>query len=174
MMDTQQSRASEHLMDWLRDAHAMEEQAETMLKSMAARIESYPELHQRIERHIEETREQQRLIRSCIERRGGDTSLMKDMAAKAMATFQGFSGAFASDEVMKGSMFSFAFENLEIAAYSQLQEAATYCGDLETAEICKRILVEERAMAQWIEHNTAALVRHFLARADDPNAQAKR
>lgn len=173
-MDRNNSRASEHLMDWLKDAHAMEEQAETMLKSMASRIESYPDLHQRISRHIEETKEQQRLIRGCIERRGGDTSLLKDMTAKAVATFQGFSGVFASDEVVKGCLFSFSFENLEIAAYSQLQEAATYVGDLETAEVCGGILAQERAMAQWLEHNSPALVRHFLARADDPDAQAKR
>lgn len=173
-MDKETSRASEHLMDWLKDAHAMEEQAETMLKGMASRIESYPDLHQRIEQHIEETKEQQRLIRGCIKRRGADTSLLKDLTGKATATFQGFSGMLVSDEVVKGSMFSFAFENLEIAAYSQLQEAASYVGDAETAEVCGRILLEERAMAQWLEHNSPALVRHFLARADNPEAQAKR
>lgn len=32
----------ENLMDWLRDAHAMEQQAEQMLKAQAARIEHYP------------------------------------------------------------------------------------------------------------------------------------
>ncbi len=34
----------ENLMDWLRDAHAMEQQAEQMLKAQAARIEHYPQL----------------------------------------------------------------------------------------------------------------------------------
>lgn len=76
---------------------------------------------------------------------------MKDMAAKAMATFQGFSGALASDEIVKGSMFSFAFENLEIAAYKNIIEAARYVGDTETAVECERILQEEIAMAQWLE-----------------------
>ena len=32
----------EDLMDWLRDAHGMEKQAETMLAATSARIESYP------------------------------------------------------------------------------------------------------------------------------------
>lgn len=32
----------EHLMDWLRDAHAMEKQAETMLSAMAGRLQHYP------------------------------------------------------------------------------------------------------------------------------------
>ncbi|MFJ3465845.1 ferritin-like domain-containing protein [Achromobacter spanius] len=173
-MEKDTSKAAEHLLDWLRDAHAMEEQAETMLTSLAGRIETYPEVKQRIERHIAETREQQRLVRTCIERLGGDTSIVKDMTGKAMATFQGIAGVFASDEIVKSAMFSYAFENLEIAAYSQLIEAAKFVGDAETAAICERILQEERAMALWIEHNTPGLLRQFLMRADDPHSQAKR
>ena len=34
----------ERLNEWLRDAHAMEEQAEQMLSATASRIENYPEL----------------------------------------------------------------------------------------------------------------------------------
>jgi ferritin-like metal-binding protein YciE len=173
-MEREKSKAAEHLLDWLRDAHAMEEQAETMLTSLAGRIETYPEVKQRLERHIEETRDQQRLVRGCIERLGGDTSIVKDMTGKAMATFQGFAGVFASDEIVKGAMFSYAFENLEIAAYSQLIEAAKFVGDPETVSVCERILQEERAMAQWIEHNTPGLLRQFLMRAEDPDSQAKR
>jgi ferritin-like metal-binding protein YciE len=45
-------------MEWLRDAHAAEEQAETMLSGMARRIENYPELKARIEQHIGETQRQ--------------------------------------------------------------------------------------------------------------------
>jgi ferritin-like metal-binding protein YciE len=41
----------DHLLNWLRDAHAMEKQAETMLSAMAGRLEHYPELKARIEAH---------------------------------------------------------------------------------------------------------------------------
>jgi ferritin-like metal-binding protein YciE len=173
-MDRDTSKPAEHLLDWLRDAHAMEEQAETMLTSLAGRIETYPEVKQQIERHIEETRNQQRLVRGCIERLGGDTSIVKDVTGKVIATFQGFAGVFASDEIVKGAMFSYAFENLEVAAYSQLVEAAKFVGDAETASVCERILQEERAMAQWIEHNMPGLLRQFLMRAEAPDSQAKR
>jgi len=70
--------SADHLMDWLRDAHAAEQQAETMLSGMASRIEHYPDLKARIERHLEETRRQATLVRQCIERRGGSTSTLKD------------------------------------------------------------------------------------------------
>lgn len=41
----------ERLMQWLRDAHAAEEQAETMLTGMADRLENYPKLKARIKKH---------------------------------------------------------------------------------------------------------------------------
>ena len=52
----------EHYHDWLRDAHAMEKQAESMLESMASRIDNYPELRARIEQHLSETKNQLFLI----------------------------------------------------------------------------------------------------------------
>jgi len=55
-----------------------------------------------------------------------------------------------------------------------LLEAAKFVDDAETAAVCERILQEERAMAQWIEHNTPGLMRRFLMRADVPDSQAKR
>lgn len=39
----------ENYHDWLRDAHAMEKQAESMLEAMAKRIDNYPDLRARIE-----------------------------------------------------------------------------------------------------------------------------
>lgn len=41
------SPARENLVDWLRNAHAMEMQAETMLKGQAGRLEHYPEVKAR-------------------------------------------------------------------------------------------------------------------------------
>lgn len=46
---------NEHLVDWLRDAYAMEKQAESMLKAQSSRLENYPELRQRIDQHLQET-----------------------------------------------------------------------------------------------------------------------
>jgi ferritin-like metal-binding protein YciE len=62
--------AEERIMEWLRDAHAMEEQSEQMLESTARRLEHYPELRARLTSHLEETRRQAERLRRCIERRG--------------------------------------------------------------------------------------------------------
>lgn len=171
---TPNQEAEKHYMDWLRDAHAMEEQAESMLESMASRLENYPDLKQRVEQHIVETREQGRLVQQCIERRGGDTSALKVAAGKTMAAAQAFSGMLAGDEVVKGAMFSYAFEHMEVAAYRNLIEAAKVVGDMQTQQVCERILGEELAMAEWLEQNMAAVTRQYLLRSDYAEDKAKR
>jgi ferritin-like metal-binding protein YciE len=45
------TKASDRLMQWLRDAHAMEKQADQMLTGMANRIKNYPTLEARIQEH---------------------------------------------------------------------------------------------------------------------------
>jgi ferritin-like metal-binding protein YciE len=68
------TKAEENLMAWLRDAHAMEEQAETMLKALASRTGDYPQVKTLIEKHLTETQKQAVSLQQCIKRRGGDTS----------------------------------------------------------------------------------------------------
>jgi len=89
----------DRLLVWLRDAHAMEKQAETMLTAQASRIESYPDLKGKIEEHLAETRRQSDMLQSCIERRGGDTSTLKDLMGKFAAMGQGLGGAVMDDEI---------------------------------------------------------------------------
>jgi Domain of unknown function (DUF892) len=48
----------DHLIDWLRDAHAMEEQAKTMLESQISRLKHYPEALPRLQQHLAETERQ--------------------------------------------------------------------------------------------------------------------
>ena len=43
------ANARDRLIQWARDAHAMEARAETMLGMTASRLEHYPELKARIE-----------------------------------------------------------------------------------------------------------------------------
>jgi ferritin-like metal-binding protein YciE len=165
--------AEERLMQWLRDAHAAEEQAETMLTGMADRLQNYPKLKARVKKHITETKRQARLVRSCIKRREGRTSIIKDTGGKLLATGQALSGMFVGDEVMKGSLASYAFEAMEIASYTILISAANRVGDKETARICKQILAEEKRMAAWLERNLPTLTRQYLRLEQTPGATAK-
>lgn len=159
--------AREHLCDWLRDAHAMEMQAESMLKGQASRLEHYPEVKARVEQHITETQQQAREVEQCLKSLGEDTSSLKDTGGKAMALMQAMGGIVMSDEVIKGAVASYAFEHMEIASYTVLIAAARAAGETEVAHVCERILQEEKAMAAWLDEHTPSTVQQYLQRERD-------
>lgn len=164
----------EHLVDWLRDAHAMEQQAEQMLKTQASRIENYPKMKARVEQHLEETRGQQKLLEDCLERLGSSPSAVKDTMGTMAAMGQGMAGMFASDEIVKGAMASYVFEHMEIASYTALIAAAQQAGDAETQRVCEQILAQEEAMAQWVQDNLPEVTRTFMLRDATEGVEAKK
>lgn len=168
------TESREWLMQWVRDAHAMEEQAETMLSSQASRLENYPELRGRIQTHIEETRNQAARLKSYLDGIGEGSSAFKDAGAKMVAMAQGISGVFAGDEVMKGSLAGYTFEHMEIASYTAIIAAAEAQGNEELARICEQNLQEEIAMADWLKSHLPATTTQFLQRAETDSDAAKR
>jgi ferritin-like metal-binding protein YciE len=153
-----------HLADWLRDAHAMEQQSATMMKKLVDRLEHYPELRGRIQKHIEETEQQAKRLEGCIERHGEKTSTMKDIAGKFTATIQGLSGIVVEDEVVKAHLAHYVFEHYEIAAYRVLIAAAEAAGDAETRSVCETNLREEEEMAAWLGDHLPSTTQKYLQR----------
>lgn len=165
--------ANDYLDQWLRDAHAMEKQAETLLENQKSRLEHYPALQQKLDQHLAETRRQAERIEACLHRRGTDVSGAKDFAGKIMATMQGLSGTIMSDEAAKGGMAAYTFEHFEISAYRELVAAAEAVGDAETRRVLEQILEEEKAMADWLYDELPNVTRQFLER-QGKEAAAKR
>jgi ferritin-like metal-binding protein YciE len=167
------TEAKENLLDWLRDAHAMEQQAEKMLNAQAERLEHYPQLKARIVEHIGETLGQQKLLDQRIARLGSSPSTLKDLGGKLMAFGQAVGGMTVSDEVIKGAMAGYVFENLEVATYTVLIAAAEAVGDSETRAACEQIIVQEKAMAAWLLEHLPQLTQAFLLRSATPGMTAK-
>lgn len=140
---------TEHYHDWLRDAHAMEKQAESMLESMASRIENYPDIKARIEQHISETKHQITMLEEVLDRNGISRSVLKDSMSKMAAMGQSIGGMFPSDEIVKGSISGYVFEQFEIACYTSLLAAAK-AGDTASIPTIEAILKEEMQMADWL------------------------
>jgi ferritin-like metal-binding protein YciE len=161
----------DNLIDWLRDAHAMEQQAEQMLSAQKSRLENYPRLRTRIEKHLEETRGQKALLEQTLGRLGSEPSTLKDIGGKLMAFGQAVGGMAVSDEVIKGAMAGYVFEN---AAYTVLIAAAKAAGDVETQKACEQILPQEIAMAEWLKEHLPELTLAFLDRSETPGLEAKR
>ena len=152
----------EHYHDWLRDAHAMEKQAESMLESMASRIDDYPDLRARIEQHV------------ILDRNDISRSVIKDSMSKMAALGQSIGGMFPSDEIVKGSISGYVFEQFEIACYTSLLAAAKQAGDTASIPALESILEEERQMADWLLQHIPQTTEQFLLRSDADGVEAKK
>jgi ferritin-like metal-binding protein YciE len=151
----------EQLRKYLADAHAIEEQAITLLER-APRLAGTEHLAQIYGEHLDETRDHAEAVQARVTALGGDTSSLKDAALRLgalnwSAFFQGH-----PDTPGKLAAFAYAFEHLEIGGYEQLKRVAARAGDDETVQLVDRILVQEREAAQRIagafgEAATAAL-----------------
>ncbi len=163
----------EIILDWLRDAHAMEQQAESMLSSFSDRLEHYPELKQLIDTQVIRTRSQQDLLKDHIEKCGGSVSAIKDLGAKVMGFAQSASGILVGDEVVKGAMSIYVFQQMKIASYTVLKAAAGAIDDPATITLCDEFLPAEIDMAQWLHEHLPAITGEFIARTANAEDTAK-
>lgn len=164
----------EHYHDWLRDAHAMEKQAESMLESMAGRIDNYPDLRSRIEQHVTENKRQITVLEEILDRNNISRSVLKDSMSKMAAFGQSIGGMFPSDEIVKGSISGYVFEQFEIACYTSLLAAANKAGDVASIPAIESILAEERAMADWLLKHIPQTTEEFLLRSEAEGVEAKK
>ncbi|RXY55411.1 hypothetical protein DD573_17140 [Klebsiella pneumoniae] len=151
----------EHYHDWLRDAHAMEKQAESMLESMAGRI-------------VNETKRQITVLEEILDRNEISRSVIKDSMSKMAALGQSIGGMFPSDEIVKGSISGYVFEQFEIACYTSLLAAAEKAGDTASIPAIEAILAEEREMADWLIKHIPQTTEQFLLRSDADGVEAKK
>ncbi len=163
----------ESLAAWLRDAHAMEGQAETLLTAQIERLENYPEALPRLRSHLEETKAQRQALETCLEQLGESTSSLKDGTMKVAANLQGWMHAMSGDEVLKNALASAAFEQFEAASYKMLVSAARVADEPEIARTCETLLEQEVSMADWVWSELQPLTEKYLRR-ELAGAEAKR
>lgn len=152
----------EHLLHWLRDAYAMEKQALEMCERQSERIENYPELRQRIAQHVIETQDQIKKLDQCFTLLDEKPSAVKSAIGWTMGNMQAVGGMLTPDEIIKGSMASFVFENLEIASYTILIAAAEKAGEHQIAKICSDIRDQEQEMADWLKDHLPGTTAQFM------------
>jgi len=147
----------------LKNAHAMENQALSIMKPQASRIENYPEVQAQLNRHIAETEGQIARLERILDNLGEDKSSLKDLALSVAGTFAALGHTVAPDEILKNSMANFAFENFEIAAYKSLITLAEASGNAAAIPDLEANLGEELAMAGWLDQNIGAVTVKFAS-----------
>ena len=147
----------------LRNAHAMEHQALSIMKPQVSRIENYPDVARRLQQHITETEGQIERLEQVLDGLGENRSALKDAALSLGGSMAAIGHTVAPDEIVKNSFANFAFENYEIAAYKSLLALANQSGKASAADLLAQNLDEEVAMAEWLDQNIEAVTLQYAA-----------
>jgi len=137
------------LVDYIRDAHAMEINSLQMLKSMLLHT-SDSEMRSLIERHAAETEVHRDRLATRLEDLGESPSATKKAGVLLTAAMKGMIDQVRPDKPGKDARDAYVTEQVEIAAYELLRRLADRAGDERTAKIASQNLADEQTMAQEI------------------------
>lgn len=153
------------LVAWLNDAYAMEKAQIKMLEQFIKDFESQTPIKEKLKAHLEETRQQCEDVGICIEKLGGKVSATKSALGNFAGLLQGASSGPFKDELVKNMIMIHAGEHFEHATYLAIAAAAEECGQDEVAQLCTKIVAEEKAVADWSEQILPAVASECIAQA---------
>jgi ferritin-like metal-binding protein YciE len=153
-------KLNQKLIDYIEDAHALEQNVSTMLDSMISTTDD-PEIEQILKHHKEET-----WLRERLDALGAGTSARKQAQTVAAALVKGAADVVRGDQAGKNARDAYTTEHMEIAAYQLLERLAEKAGDTQTAEVARQNRAEEEAMAQKIDANWDRFLDLTLAEND--------
>jgi ferritin-like metal-binding protein YciE len=147
----------------LKNAHAMETQALSIMRPQLERIENYPEIAQRLQQHIAETEDQVQRLEQVLDAHREDKSGLKDMAMSIAGGMAAIGHSLAGDEILKDCFANYAFEHYEIAAYKSLVALARAAGATASIPLLQQNLDQELAMAEWLDQNVEPVTMKYLS-----------
>jgi ferritin-like metal-binding protein YciE len=147
----------------LKNAHALEKQALSMMQPQINRIENYPDVLQRMQEHARETEVQIQRLDSLLDQLGDSPSALKEVATQITGALGPITHSFSDDEILKNTFANAAFENFEIASYRSLITLAEASGNSAHVSVLQQTLAEEVAMAEWIQSNVGPVTQRYLA-----------
>lgn len=155
-------KTKEELIEWLRDAYAMEKAMELALKKQVENQTVAMLVREQAAKHLSETQHHAEMVGACLKKLGSETSTLKTAMAKGLEIMKGASTAFAGDHRVKDLLGMCATEHFEIACYTALRAGAARFGIYDIVETCGRILKDEQRMADWLEANLPHVVTSYL------------
>jgi ferritin-like metal-binding protein YciE len=157
LRDADADALDDQLVKYLVDAHAIEQQAEQLLRKGPDLVDD-ERLADVFRRHLAETEGHSQRIAERLEAHDAGPSKLQDAAMRLGGLNLGAFFAAQPDTTAKLAGFAFAFEHLEIAAYELLRRIAERAADAATVAAAQSILAEERAAADEL----AGLWDHVL------------
>jgi ferritin-like metal-binding protein YciE len=150
------------IIDWLRDAYAMEKGLESALQKQSKMEDLSPESRDRAATHLEETRRHAEAVKSLLQSLGSDSSTVKTGVGLMVQSAKGLTTKFASDERIKDLLDGYMMEHFEIACYTALTAAAERAGLAEVVDVCRSIIPDEQRMAETLLRSLPDEVSDYL------------
>ena len=148
----------------LRDAHAMEHQALSLMDRQIEHLAHYAEVETRLRSHRGETEAQIARLETILAGLGERSSIIKDLTMELGANLQAMAHMMAPDEIIKNSLANFAFENFEAASYKSLITLADAGSFAAATPLLTASLDEELSMANWVDDHNAELTLAYVHR----------
>lgn len=161
-MAISQDTARSAFITGLKNSHAAARECRTMIEAQTKRLDSYPDIRERLELHMREKEHQLERLETILEGLGESRSALKDKAMSMMANIGNMANAAAGDEVLKSSMALLALAKFEAAGYETLLLFGEAAGAKKALRPLQQCLSEERAMACFVEDNLRATGMRFL------------
>jgi ferritin-like metal-binding protein YciE len=150
------------IIDWLRDAYAMERSGETTLEKICANGDLPTECRTAAAMHLTETRQHARIVESLLRSLEADTSSLKTGLGMMAESIRSPGTTLSHDEQMKELFGAYATEHFEIVCYSAIVTAAEEAGLSQITNACRQIILDEEKMAETIRKEIPRVVRDYL------------
>ena len=162
-MTQEEDKTQQKMLDYVENAHAMEQSILRQLDSMIASTDD-PEIVEMLRHHKDETHQHQQRLRGRLDALGRGTSTRKEAQTIVGSLAKGLADQMRGDQAGKNARDAFTTEYMEIASYELLERLASRAGDTETAEVARTNRAEDEAMAQRIAANWDKFVDLTLAK----------
>jgi len=146
----------------LKNAHALEQQALSLMDRQIEHLAHYAEVEERLRTHRGETHTQITRLVTILESLGESPSALKDAALAMTGNMAAIAHVFAPDEIVKNSLANYAFESFEVATYKALIVMAEEGGYGSAIPLLQQTLQEELAMAAFCDEILPQIVRKYL------------
>src|SRR5579859_2233350 len=164
--------AQGHLVNHLRDAHALEVHAARQL----ARAADHPhagDAQSIYKEHLEQTREHEEAIRRLLDERGHESSAVEDKTLRAGVIGFRQLADIAPDTPVNLAMHFFGLTHLEIATYELLAQIAERAQDEDAAGAAEHILADERDALEKVADTFDAACKEVVERDENGDGVLK-
>lgn len=159
------------VIEWLRDAYAMERSREIFLEEMAKNDRYTIPCRTAAAMHLTETHQHAQSVESMLRSVGSDVSSFKTGLGLTAEAMKAPGAALSHDVPIKDLLTAYSMEHFEIACYEAIVAVADLAGLSQISNACKQIMQDEIRMAEVIQRELPRIVEEsFSADAATPKA----